>query len=193
MAPPPTLYEAVLGPRFAELAPALQTFHAQPAGARASGALAVRRGRGPLARFAAWFIRAPKPGEAVPVELSIELEPADDPSEAPHPERWVRHFAGAPMVTRQWRADTLLVEALSLSRLYFELRVSEGAMVFEQRRCELLGIPLPRALSPRVEARAGPCQPPRADSWALEVRIALPLIGLVCEYAGEMRSEVDDG
>lgn len=176
-----SLYQRVLGGSFDELAPALRSFHAQLEGARARGALEVRRGRGPLARLAAWTIRAPAEGPAVPVDLAVEV----------HGERehWVRHFAGRPMITRQWRAEGMLVEAISLTQLHFELRVQDGAMRFVQRRCVLLGfVPLPSWLAPRIEVEARGAGP---SAWHISVEIHLPVIGLVTSYAGQMEIGVE--
>ena len=171
----PTLYESVLGERFAELPPALRRFHGRREGGRARGKVRVSRGRGLFARLIAWFIGAPSAGEAVPVELRIEVEGER--------EVWTRTFAGHTMVTRQWRAGAQLVEAFGLSQVRFELESSPAGIMFEQRRVELLRVPLPAALAPRVSAQAGVAE---GEAWELRVNISFPLIGTVVEYASTM-------
>ena len=119
----------------------------------------------------------------MPVELAVEVHGER--------ERWVRHFAGRPMITRQWAAQGLLVEAVSLTQLHFELRVEQGGMRFVQRRCVLLGLlPLPGWLAPRIEVEARGAEP-SARAWHISVEIHLPVIGLVTRYAGRMLVEVE--
>jgi hypothetical protein len=171
----PSLYEAVLGSEFAGLAPVLRRFHASGSDGRANGRLRVARGTG-LARFAGWCIGAPEAGDAILVEMIVVVEAGC--------ERWTRWFAGSPMVTRQWREGDRLVEAFGPSALSFELELADGAMVFVQRGCRVLGIPLPRFLAPRVRARAGPSTNPRG--WQIDVEIAHPWIGTIVGYSGTM-------
>ncbi|PRP91373.1 hypothetical protein ENSA5_55840 [Enhygromyxa salina] len=184
MAPRPTLYEAVLGEGFAALPATLRHFHGRPAGGEARGTVRVSRGRGLLARLAAWLMRAPAPGEGVAVVLAVAVERDR--------EVWMRSFAGQPMVTRQWRVGPDLVEAVGPSRLHFELHADAEGMVFEQRRCTLLGLPVPRVLAPRVCARALVGASTPADAWELHVSVALPLVGVVVEYSGTMIAEPPD-
>ena len=179
---PESLYAAVLGREFAELSPALQRFHGQASGGLAKGAVEVRRGPGLLARVAGWGMGAPPAGQGVPVELRVDVDGGV--------ERWIRHFAGRPLNTRQWRVGDRLVEAVGLSQLHFDLRVEAGGMVFEQRSCTVLGLALPRALAPRVEARVTAAGDPETpgDQWDIFVSISLPLVGFVVSYAGTMRT-----
>ena len=176
----PTLYQAVLGPEFARLAPVLRGFHGEPEGGRAHGRLRVVRGAGLLARFAGWCIGAPAAGEGVSVDMHVEVRGER--------ERWTQSFAGAPMITRQWREGDRLIEALGPSALVFALERDGEAMLFRQRGCRVLGIPLPRWLSPAIEARASASERGR-DSWAIAVEIRLPAIGLVVGYSGTMQVE----
>lgn len=177
-----SLYRSVLGEDFGDLAPVLQRFHGAAAGSRARGILRVERGRGPLARFACLCMGAPAPGDAVPVDMIVEVDPSGR-------ERWVRSFAGSPMVTRQWRRGDRLVEALGPCALAFELEREGTAMVFRQRACRMLGIPWPLALAPVIEARVDQVAVGDDATWEVDVTIALPLIGRVLAYAGTMRVE----
>lgn len=175
----PSLYAAVLGDRFAELGPTLRGFHGQREGGRARGQVRVTHGASALARVAAWLMRAPKAGEGVDVQLAVHV----DSGRAL--ERWDRSFDGHALRTRQWRAGPHLVEAVGPIYLHFDLRVDGGAMTFEHRRTSVLGLPLPRALSPRVTAQVADSEA-RAGQWLVDVRIALPLVGLVVRYTGAM-------
>jgi hypothetical protein len=175
--PSATLYQAVLGAEFDGLAPVLRRFHGRSEGGRACGRLRVVRGRGPLARFVGLCIGAPAHGDDVPVDMSVSV--------ADGRELWIRSFAGSPLVTRQWREGTRLAEALGPSTCLFDLEREGEAMVFVQRGCRLLGIPLPRWLSPRIRARVEP-SPAGDDAWHVDVEIAAPFIGTIIGYSGIM-------
>lgn len=175
-----TLYESVLGDRFGALPVVLQRFHGRSDG-RAHGVLRVVRGRGVVVRLAAWIMNMPPASERVGVELSIAVEGGR--------EVWTRSFSipgvarARPMITRQWREDGYLVEAVGPSQTYFELESEPEGMRFTQRRCKILGITVPRRLAPHVHARAWSRD---ADSWEVEVRISLPVFGLLVEYVGRL-------
>jgi hypothetical protein len=169
-----SLYESVLGDRYQALPPILRRFHARD-GASARGRLRVERGRGPIARLAGWIMSFPPPSEGVEVELRVAVEGGR--------EIWTRHFAGRPMVTRQWRDGACLVEAAGPSRTWFDLESEVDGMRFVQKRCTILGIPLPRMLAPHVHARA---RSRDDEGWEVEVRITLPVVGLLVEYAGRL-------
>lgn len=87
------------------------------------------------------------------------------------------------MITRQWREDAWLIEAVGPARTYFELESEPEGMCFAQRRCTILGITIPSALAPRAHARAWSSD---ADGWEVEVRISLPVVGLLVEYVGRL-------
>ena len=50
----------------------------------------------------------------------------------------------------------------------------------------ILGVTIPSVLAPRVHARAWSSD---AEGWEVEVRISLPLIGLLVAYAGRLVPE----
>jgi hypothetical protein len=171
-----TLYESVLGDRFAALPPVLRRFHARGDG-HAHGILRVVRGRGPIARLVAWIMNMPAASDHTEVELRVVVEDGR--------ETWTRTFStsGRPMITRQWREHGYLVEAVGPTRTYFELESEPEGMCFRQRRCTILGIPFPGMLAPHVHARASSRD---AEGWEVEVRISLPVIGLLVEYVGRL-------
>jgi hypothetical protein len=172
-----TLYESVLGDRFDSLPPVLRRFHARN-GAHARGVLRVRRGRRLVARIAGAVMGMPPASEGVAVDLRVAVEHGR--------EVWTREFASKPtrpLVTRQWREGVHLVEAIGPTRTHFELQSEPEGMRFVQRRCAILGVPLPRRLAPHVDCRAWSTD---SHSWEVEVRISLPIFGLLVEYAGRL-------
>ncbi|WP_437595851.1 DUF4166 domain-containing protein [Sorangium sp. So ce590] len=173
------LYPALLGPAWAALAPPVQDLHA--GGARARGRFRVRRGRGLAARLIAALLRMPEAAEDVAVTLAVE--PVGDG------ERWIRTFGGRLLCSSQWRSGDLLVEAIGLIQCWFRLRAEGGALVFEQARSTFglggFGLPLPRWLAPRVEARAEPLR----GEVRVDVRIFAPIAGLLVAYDGRVAGE----
>jgi hypothetical protein len=169
-----TLYPSVLGDRFDALPSVLRRFHART-DARAHGLLRVERGRGLVARLAGWVMRFPPASERVEVRLHVGVEQGR--------EVWTRWFAGRPMITRQWRDGTCLVEAAGPSRTWFELESEPEGMRFVQRRCTILGVPIPSKLAPHVHCRV--CSGDD-EGWEVEVRITLPVVGLLVAYAGRL-------
>jgi hypothetical protein len=177
--PVTTLYQSVLGDRFTTLPPALQRFHACE-GARAQGYLRVQRGRRLIARLAGWIMGLPPAGERLTTSLQVTTENGR--------EVWTRRFSNSrrAMITRQWRDGASLVESAGPCRTYFELASEPDGMRFVQQRCTLLGLPLPSALAPQAQARAWSSD---SEGWEMEVRISLPVVGLLVVYAGRFIPE----
>jgi hypothetical protein len=73
-----------------------------------------------------------------------------------------------------------LIEQAGPLQVAFDVAADESGMRLTSRRCRVLGIPLPRALAPRVAATV--CG--LADGWNVEVSIALPLLGTIGAYSG---------
>ncbi len=177
-----TLYESLLGASLAELPASLRHFHRDPQGGRARGTLRVLRGRNLLARLVGWGMGVPPESPGACVDLRVEVRDGV--------ERWLRTFGGYPMVTRQWAEGAHLVEAVGPTRMVFRLRVEAGTMRFEPLRVRLLGLTLPRWLSPTVTASAGPPgEGDAATAWALCVEVVAPFVGRIVRYEGTMALE----
>ena len=97
-------------------------------------------------------------------------------------ERWVRHFGGQPLITRQWQQGSLLCESAGPLHFAFQLQADASGMTFTIVRSWFLGIPLPRGLSPRVQAQARGTE----TGWWLEVAVEAPVLGLLTRYEGEL-------
>src|SRR5688572_18599355 len=92
-----TLYQRLLGARFADLHPLLRRFHSARRGL-ATGRFRVAHGGGLLA----WLLRLPPAGTDIPLRLGITPRPGG--------ECWRRSFAGVPLLTRQFQRGRLLRE-----------------------------------------------------------------------------------
>lgn len=170
----PTLYRRSLGQGFDALPTVLRDFHDLPFGGMAQGVLLVTRGKGLLRQIMAGLMRLPKPGDEVPVFLEVRVQ--DDT------EWWIRNFASHRIVTRQWLEDGLLIEAAGPLRFGFRMAADPAGMRFEFARCWISSLPVPLALSPRVNASAAEYE----DGWWVRVSVEVPILGLLTQYEGKM-------
>jgi len=175
----PTLYRRLLGETFQTLPPVLRDFHGLPGGGSARGIFCVTRGKGWLCRALADRMRLPPQGDIVALQLRVVVE-GDQ-------ERWVRRFDGVRFQTVQSARAGLLIETAGPLRFGFRVAAGPECLRFEQVRGWLYGLPLPHALMPRVMATATATA--REASWAVDVGVELPLIGLLARYSGEMVPE----
>lgn len=180
MSPPAlTLYQRLLAEQFAKLPPVLQDFHGTVSGGRAAGHVQVIRGRGVFHRLLGRLLGLPPAGERVPVRLQVVVKGER--------EQWFRVFEGERVVSLnavQYAEETpdcrLLVESFGPMRLLFQPVVEEDGLVFEQVGCRLGAIRLPRPVAPQAGAELRG----RAEDWHIDVRMALPLMGLLLRYRG---------
>jgi hypothetical protein len=174
MAQAETLYGRVLGDRFADLHPTLRRFHSSVEGGEGHGRFRVTRSPRWSGKLVADLLRLPPAQDAVEVRLKVSPEGAG--------ERWVRSFGNSPFVTYQTARGGLLLEQAGPVRFGFALEVVGGGMRFHTRRVWLLGLPLPCWCRPSVEAMVVPNE----QGWAVSVRLALPLLGPLLCYEGNL-------
>ncbi|MEX2176032.1 MAG: DUF4166 domain-containing protein, partial [Pirellulaceae bacterium] len=86
------------------------------------------------------------------------------------------------LVTLQTESGGQLIEAAGPLRMAFELVAEDGGIRFLPRRTWLVGIPLPRWLSPVATARVAP----RGERWQVDAQVRLPTGGLIIRYHGVM-------
>ncbi len=144
----PALYPRLLGPAWLDLHPAIRWLHLTDG--VATGRVEFRRGRGLAARLTCWALRLPSSAMRLEARLAIARDGES--------ERWARTFGRRLLVTIQrGLPDGTLAERFGALEFRFHLRVAEGALTYIQAGAGVmvgrLRIPLPRWISPRVEAR----------------------------------------
>lgn len=174
-----SLYAGLLGPAWEGLPPLVRRLHRE---GRATGRFSIRRGPGVLAALAGWLCRFPPAGEDVPTRLVVRREDAG--------QRWERTFGTHALATAQYaREEGLLVERLGPVECVFRLRAEGPGLLYEQVGAWLcLGpwrIPLPRLLSPRIQAEALEA----TGGMRVLVRIGSPLAGVLLTYEGLVTPE----
>ncbi|MEQ9609893.1 MAG: DUF4166 domain-containing protein [Kiloniellaceae bacterium] len=176
----PPLYWRVLGADFARLPAPVKALHDNPGRVVASGRCRVERGDNPLARLLAAFFGFPPAGDDVPLRVEITAEGAG--------ERWERDFAGCRLASLQGEVPGRpgwLYERFGPGHFTIDPRPSERGLSFALTGARLFGLPLPRLLWPAVVGDATAA----AATYRFEVSIALPLVGLLVRYQGDLVPE----
>lgn len=169
-----TLYQRVLGSRFADLHPILQTFHSQTESAVADCRLEVIHPPGLLKTIFRKLAGMPAAGLHEKTLLEVKAHGSH--------EVWLRTIGGKRLVTRQWQRGDLLLEGVGPAVFGIELVSDSGGLRFETRRVWLLGIPIARLVAPKVSAWVRP----KENRWNVKVSLDAPLLGTVLIYQGEV-------
>jgi hypothetical protein len=175
--PAPTLIQTALGPKWQELPPCVQRLHSVREVERFSGRAQVERGRGLVARAAAFVFGFPEAGDDVPLTVTKTRTPTG--------EIWERDFAGrrmrsllTPSVRQQHCCERF-------GRFTFELGlpVENGVLHFPVRRGWLFGLPLPSQVLPTSCAREFAAD----GAFHFDVGLYAPLTGsLIVRYRGRL-------
>lgn len=125
------------------------------------------------------FIKLPAESEAA--ETILEL------SEDGGRTKWVRTFGSMRAVSLQEITHNGFIEEAGPFRLVMKIEVQEDFVVHRQIGLKLMKLNVPQIFGPTV---VGVLRPGSTDSsWNLKVTISHPLLGLICQYEGEMFAE----
>ena len=176
------LYQRLVRDSWADLAEPIRSLHSARL-VRARGHLRVDRGPNLLARLLATMLRLPRPSVAAETRLTVRV--------TGNGERWERTIDGRPIATRQYESRQHLAERFGASEFRFALEARERSLFYVQRAAAfVLGrvrLRIPDVWAPRVEAREDPAGP---TAIRVDVRVTLPLLGLLIAYDGTM--ELDE-
>lgn len=169
---PPSVFEQALGPRFAELAPALQRFHRLVGHHELHGQVVTQPPESAVGILLAWCLGSPRRAATGALRFEVDAAAAG--------ETWTRHFPGRTMRSRMRAVDGRLEERMGAARLQFELDVHDGALRLQLVHLRFLGIPCPAWLRPRLLATE------RAEGRRLHFHIEARVagIGRVVGYRG---------
>lgn len=172
-------YRRVLGARFTQLAAPIQRMHKPLAETVVRGEGTVERGHSLLARLLGLTMGFPPAGH-YPVEVRFEPQHGR--------ERWTRNFGPHRFASEMGvSAQNLLTERFGPMRFHFALEVDgQGGLEMILRKWTALGLPMPRALGPRIVAS----ETAEADAFRFDVAVAMPLAGPVVHYRGTLRAGV---
>jgi Domain of unknown function (DUF4166) len=168
-----SLFRRLAGASYETLPAAVLAMHEGAFPRRFAGRSTVERGSGLLARLLGAISSLPPAAQSMPVSITITQQGEG--------ERWARDFDGHPLVSRMGSDGGLLTERVGPNTFYFELTVADGAIVWRLVGVRCLGVPLPASwflVRPRESAEAG--------RYRFDVRVELPLVGLVVHYRGTL-------
>lgn len=171
------LYPRLLGPAWHDLDPAVRRMHLP--GRVVISAFEIRHGTGLIARVVRSVLRLPTSDDGRDARLVITRDAAT--------ERWTRTFGRRSLVTIQRAlSDGRLAERIGPLELRFRLHVAGGGLSYTQTGAALTvgrwGVPLPRWISPRVEAREE--REGGGDGAYALVTVSAPVIGFLMSYEG---------
>jgi hypothetical protein len=167
-----SLYQRVLGPEFARLAPALRNFHSLAGRHVLHGWVETDAPASAAARVLAWCLGAPQRAHSGPLRFELDAGPAS--------EVWTRHFPGKTMRSRLSAGASRVVEQMGPARLTFDLVRSDAVLHMQLVGLQFLRVPCPRWLLPRILAQES------GDSGRLHFRVqaSVPVLGHVASYRG---------
>lgn len=175
-----SLFESVLGGRFAGLAPALQRFHRLSGRHVLEGVVETEPPATALGRALAWCLGTPRRAMTGPIRFELDAAPAI--------ETWTRCFPARTMRSRMELVDGRVVERMGPARLTFALDEVDGRLRMRLERMRFCGIPCPAWLRPRLLAE----ETGEGDRLHFHIEAAVPVIGRVVGYRGWLRVPGDD-
>jgi hypothetical protein len=175
------LFALALHQEFSRLPTPIRVMHSRSDCASASGRCDVDHSRNPLALMIRALFRLPPAGRDLPITVRFIARGG--------PETWEREFGGRVMRSHLSRARIPgeITERFGPFTFTIRLRWDGTRLHYQIVRGRLLGIPLPRALLPRTTA----FEQAQDDRFCFDVRVSLPLIGLLAHYRGWLEPYLD--
>jgi hypothetical protein len=174
----PRLYPQLLGAQYVLLAPVLREVHEHVT--QLLGTVSVTRGKSPLARALASLAGMPR----ACVDAPCRVDFTEDASTPPGAERWVRDMAGSRFSSRLIpTGPNQLDESFGWYRFRFRIEINAGTVQFALQDMRVLGVPVPRALLPRIVTRESGVD----GAYMFAVQAHLPVLGLLVAYEGLLR------
>lgn len=166
------LYVRAMGDRFDALSPAVSAMHDLYGDGGAAGEGMVERGANPLARLIGRVMRFP-PAGTYPLHVAF--------AERDGTETWTRDFGPYRFHSTLSQRGDRFVERFGPLRFAFALPSDDQGLAMVLAGWSACGIPLPRVLAPRIEAREWQDE---AGRFRFLVAIRAPVIGAIIRYAG---------
>jgi Domain of unknown function (DUF4166) len=167
-----SLYRRLLGPRFADLPPALRALHDGTRSTRWQGRADVARGTSTVMRLLATLFRLPPAGPDQLLTVTFEL--------AGETEIWTRTFGQQRFRSVQFEQDDQLHETVGPSRLIMGVSADTSGLRLTMLGTRLLGVPLPRFLVPQIRA----VETEQNGRFYFDVEARLPGFGRLVHYQG---------
>ena len=178
---PVSLYRAVMGEVFDQLAEPVRQFHSLAGSHELHGWVEVHAPRSWAARLLAVCLGAPTRAASGPLRFELLAQQGV--------ETWTRFFPNKTMQSVLKRDGTRIMEKLGASRLSFELVEVAGALEMRLNGMHFWGIPCPHWLMPDITAR----ESGEMGRLNFHVQASVPVIGLVVRYTGHLLIPKEQG
>lgn len=166
------LYQRVLNERFNQLPKAVQKLHKYEGEVKYIGKCDVVRGEKPFCKFIAWVLSLPPDGTDQTLEVHFKSNGLS--------EDWTRYFGKRKFYSKQWERRGVLYERINITKLAFDVKVTEQDLNLVLKKVYVLGIPVAWLFKPEVIARES-----EADGkFQVNVEVNLPYFGLLVKYDG---------
>jgi hypothetical protein len=140
------------------------------------GRATVVRGWGWLPRLFGWVSGLPEEQHNGPVKVVLEQTHGGR-------ERWTRYFGTArPMHSTLRRAGDCVRETIGVTTLKFKFSVEGGSIRWTAVAGRTLGLPWPKSWLKGIDGY----ESHHANRYYFNVRAALPGVGLIVHYVGEL-------
>jgi hypothetical protein len=179
-----SIFAEAVGAAALQVLPApVQAFHRAESPAVWTGAADIEAGRGLLARLIGRLIGLPTSGRDVPVVVSVERVGRRD-GRAPD-EIWTRNFGGKRLTSRLSIGPRGgLTERFGSISFRLMLDARREGLVWSLTGWRCCGVPMPRWLAPRSDAREFASDDGR---FRFDVRVTVPLVGDLVHYCGWLK------
>jgi hypothetical protein len=174
-----SVFRRVLGADFDCLPPAVRRAH-DDGEKRLAGRADVQTYLGVFGKTVCWLMGLPASGAGVPVR--VEFTPSADGTVHWHRDFGGRHYKSDFSVGAGNHAGKL-IETMGVIAAVFAVELQGSRLRFEIVGCKLLGIPLPRLLSPRCIAY----ESEQDGAFMFDITIGLPIFGRLIAYKGVIR------
>ena len=169
------LSQALLAAEWHLMAPPIRAVHERRP-VTLVGRATVVRGWGWLPRLLAWISGLPEEQHNGPIRVLLEQIHGGE-------ERWTRHFSTArPMQSRLRQRGNCVDETIGLTTLRFKFSLEGGSIRWTAVAGRTLGIPWPRSWLAGIDGY----ESHRGNRYYFNVRAALPGIGVIVHYVGEL-------
>ncbi|MFK8050436.1 MAG: DUF4166 domain-containing protein [Halioglobus sp.] len=168
------LFKDCLGEQFEQLDPLIQQAHTGKV--RLVGDVVVERGNLVAQLICNLFGMPPASSKSRLVVLGDH-----DDSKM----RWIRHFDDHGMDSNFYKDGNFLVERLGPIHMKMALSVSNGVLTYALDQTRVLGIPVAKFLSPNVRA----IEQRLGDKYRFSVVVAMPIVGMLVSYRGDLEVE----
>jgi len=167
------LFRRLLGPAFDELHPVLRAMHTGET-PRFAGHCEVIRGEGALSRVLAAIAGLPPAGGRTPIAVTI--------SPFPGGELWQRDFGGYLFTSTLRGRSNGFDERVGPATFSWNLAAEPERIRWELVGMRVLGVPVPAFARAAIEAS----ESLRDGSYRFDVRVSVPLAGLLVHYRGRL-------